>query len=175
MWIFVHGVHKVHFISWNYMFYFLIQYTSIWWRSNPWTYMPFFHNSYSTHWGRDKTGTIAQTTFEMWIPIKISLKFVHKGLINNIPALVQITARRRPGNKPLSETMIVSLLMHICVTRPQWVKWNRNQHQVIETSRRIFPSRNLANYFKQCLWLFGTKPLLDLTLNCNEFDPRHTF
>ena len=36
------------------------------------------------------------------ISIKISLKFVPKGLINNIPALVQIMAWRRPGDKPLS-------------------------------------------------------------------------
>ena len=42
-------------------------------------------------------------------------------LNNNIPALVQIMAWRRPGDKPLSERMIVSLLTHICVTRPQWV------------------------------------------------------
>ena len=56
------------------------------------------------------------------ISIKISLKFVPKGPINNIPALVQIMAWRRSGDKPLSEPMMVSLLMHICVTRPQWVK-----------------------------------------------------
>ena len=58
----------------------------------------------------------------VWIPIIISLKFVPKGLINNIPALVQIMAWRRSGDKPLSEPMMVSLLTHICVTRPQWVK-----------------------------------------------------
>ena len=58
----------------------------------------------------------------VWISIKISLKFVPKGMINNIPALVQIMAWRRPGDKPLSELMIVSLLTYICVTRPQWVK-----------------------------------------------------
>ena len=58
----------------------------------------------------------------VWIPIKISLKFVPKGPINNIPALVQIMAWRRPGGKPLSEPMMVSLLTHICVARPQWVK-----------------------------------------------------
>ena len=57
------------------------------------------------------------------IAIKISLKFVLKDPINNIPALVQIMAWRRPGNKPLSEPMMVSLLMHICVIRPQWVKY----------------------------------------------------
>ena len=44
------------------------------------------------------------------ISIKISLKFVPKGLINNIPALVQVMAWRRPGDKPLSEPMMVSLL-----------------------------------------------------------------
>ena len=36
------------------------------------------------------------------ILIKISLKFVPKGPINNIPALVQIMAWHRPGDKPLS-------------------------------------------------------------------------
>ena len=56
----------------------------------------------------------------IWIQIQIS-KFVPKGSINNIPALVKIMAWRRPGDKPLSEPMMVSLLTHICVTRPQWV------------------------------------------------------
>ena len=56
------------------------------------------------------------------ISIKISLKFVPKGPINNIPALVQIIAWRRPGDKPLSEPVMVNLPTHICVTRPQWVK-----------------------------------------------------
>ena len=56
------------------------------------------------------------------ISINISLKFVPKGPVDNIPALGQIMAWRRPGNKPLSEPMMVSLPMHICVTRPQWLK-----------------------------------------------------
>ena len=34
---------------------------------------------------------------------------------------VQIMAWRRPSDKPLSEPMMVSLLTHICVTRPKWV------------------------------------------------------
>ena len=59
------------------------------------------------------------------ILIKISLKFVTKGPINNIPALVHIMVWRRPGDKPLSEPMMVSLPTHICVARPQWVNsWN---------------------------------------------------
>ena len=61
----------------------------------------------------------------IWISIKISLKFVTKGPINNIPALVQTMAWRRPGDKPLSGPMMVNLLTHICFTRPRWVnlKW----------------------------------------------------
>ena len=57
----------------------------------------------------------------IWISLKISLNFVPNGRIDNIPALVQIMAWHRPGDKPLSEPMIVSLPTHICVTRPQWV------------------------------------------------------
>ena len=53
------------------------------------------------------------------ISIKFSLQFVPKGPINNIPALVQIMAWRRPGDKPLSGPMMVRLPTHICVTQPQ--------------------------------------------------------
>ena len=58
----------------------------------------------------------------VWIGIKISLKFVPNGPINDILALVQIMAWRLRGDKPLSEPMMVSLPTHTCVTRPQWVK-----------------------------------------------------
>ena len=56
----------------------------------------------------------------VWILIKISLKFVPWGQINNNPALVQMMAWHRPGDKPLSKPMMVTLLTHICITRPQW-------------------------------------------------------
>ena len=52
----------------------------------------------------------------VWISIKFSLKFVPKGPININPAMFRIMAWRRPGDKPLSEAMLVSLLTHICVT-----------------------------------------------------------
>ena len=58
-----------------------------------------------------------------WIFIKILLKFVPNVPINNIPALVQIMAWRRSGDKPLSEPMMDSLLTQICVTRPQWLNF----------------------------------------------------
>ena len=41
------------------------------------------------------------------ISIKISLKFVRKDPINNILALVQIMAWHHPGDKPLSESLMV--------------------------------------------------------------------
>ena len=65
-----------------------------------------------------------QMHFLEWIYLnldkKMSLKFVPKGPINNIPALVQIVAWRRSGDKPLSEPMMVK--SRIYVTWPQWVK-----------------------------------------------------
>ena len=73
----------------------------------------------------------------IWILIKISLKFVPKVPINNIPALVQIMAWHRSGDKPLSEPMMDSLLTHICVTRPQWVT---------KTARTVFGSRRPHAY-----------------------------
>ena len=82
--------------------------------------------SFLTPWGRDKMDDILQTFSNAfsWLKIlnKISLKFVPKGPINNFPALVQIMAWRCPGDKPLSELMMLSLPMHICVTGLQWVK-----------------------------------------------------
>ena len=69
----------------------------------------------------------------VWIVIKISLNFVPKGRINNIPALVQIMAWRLRGDKPLCEPMMVSLLTNICVTWPQWV--NASKHWAGSTHR----------------------------------------
>ena len=64
----------------------------------------------------------------VWISLKNSMKVLPKVRIYNVPALVQIMYCRRPGDKPLSETMMVSLLTHTCVTRPQWVKSNGNAY-----------------------------------------------
>ena len=48
----------------------------------------------------------------VWISIDVSLKYIPKCPICNIPALDQIMAWRPPGDKPLSEPMVVSLLTH---------------------------------------------------------------
>ena len=54
----------------------------------------------------------------IWISIKISPNFVPKVPINKIPALVQIMAWCRSGDKPLSKPTMVRLLTHLWVTRP---------------------------------------------------------
>ena len=69
-----------------------------------------------TPWGRDKMAAIFQAgdifkwilrNGNVWISIKIWLKFVTKGPVNNIPALFQI--------------MLGAGQAHICVTRPHRV------------------------------------------------------
>ena len=57
----------------------------------------------------------------VWISIKISLKFVQKCPINDILALIYIIAWCRPSSKSLSDPMMVSLLTHICIIQPEWV------------------------------------------------------
>ena len=99
---------------------------------------PYTGNSYTINTlrlrqdGRHVANDIFKCIFlnkNVWFRIRTPPKFVPKRLFNNIPALVQIMAWRRSYNKPLSVPMMVSLPMHICVTRPQWVKitslcWN---------------------------------------------------
>ena len=55
----------------------------------------------------------------LWILIKISLKF----------APIRSSTIYRAGDKPLFEPMMVSLLMHLCVTRPQWGKEDKKLTQ----------------------------------------------
>ena len=91
----------------------------------------------------------------VWISIKISLNFVPKGSINNIPALAQIMAWRRPGDKPLSEPMMVSLLMNICVTRPQWieklrtVQFHYNMVHILDCNGEVLDVKNVKNVNSQ--------------------------
>ena len=56
------------------------------------------------------------------ISFNISLKFVPKGQIHDISALVHIMAWHRPADKPLSQAMMFRLSTYICVTRLQWGK-----------------------------------------------------
>ena len=81
-----------------------------------------------THWGQRQNGRYsADDIFKSWMKIlKFRLKFpwsVPKDTIHIIKALVQTMVWCRPGDKPLSETIMAGLLTHICVTRLKWVEY----------------------------------------------------
>ena len=94
-----------------------------------------------THWGR-LTQTGRQFLDDIFkciflnenIQSMISLNIVPKGLINHIPALVQIMACCQPGDKSLYEPMLASLLTHIYVTRPQWIKLGLRNYTLPKTN-----------------------------------------
>ena len=74
-----------------------------------------FNTSGTRQNGRHFTDDILKCIFlneNVWIPIEISLKFVPKGPIDNIPTLAQIMTWRHPGDKPLSEPVMVRLPTH---------------------------------------------------------------
>ena len=109
----------------------------------------------------------------------MSLKFVPEGPISNIPALVQIMAWSRPGDKPWCESFGVSSLTHTCDTRPQWFEAGSIQSQNIqyECNRLRFlccynlhfnkPSPSITPTGKSNL--LGLSPTLSaLTLNAPE-------
>ena len=89
----------------------------------------------------------------VWILIKIPLNFVPRGPIYSIPALVQKMAWHWPGNKPLSEPMMVCLLTHICITRPQWVKLYGH---IITAQCSILFIQNTASHFHGTEYKFSS-------------------
>ena len=76
-----------------------------------------------------------------------------KGQINNISALGKTMAWCRPGDKPLSEPMMFSLLTHECATRPQWVNSTRPSHVYMHDKTRSALVQVITCH------LFTTKPL----------------
>ena len=97
-----------------------------------------------THWGWDKMAAIFQTTFsnvfscmkmyEFWE--RFHWRFFLRVQLTIFQHLVQIMAWLPPGNKPLSEPMMVSLSTHICVTQPQWVHVNPSMDEVSKFFRK---------------------------------------
>ena len=83
---------------------------------------PFCERKLAWHIESEKNGrNFPGDFFKRIFLIEISLEFVPRYPINNIPSLFQTMARRRPGAQPLSEPMMVILLTHVCITWPQWV------------------------------------------------------
>ena len=105
-----------------------------------WHNLPICYVSINTLRPRQNGRRFADDTFKriflkenVRILITISLRLVPKGPNNNIPALVQIMAGRRSGDKPLSEPMMSILLTHICVTRPHWVNPHTTGYHCFKT------------------------------------------
>ena len=112
----------------------------------------------------------------VWISITIWLKFVPRGAM----------ACHQPGNKPLFEPMMVSLLMHKCVIWPQCIYQASTRNHYM-WSLRLFPMTKIANIFmfllkhsalKGLIW--GQKgpvkevPLVALEMRC-WWGPRPTW
>ena len=83
-------------------------------------------------------------------------------------------AWRRPGDKPLFEPMMVSLLTHICVTRPQWVKNYVHRLHVLYCVSLCFRNCRFRPYLSGLLhWRWGkhmtdpvpVKPTWGISLN----------
>ena len=120
------------------------------------------------------------------ILIRISMKFVLNGPIKNIPALVQIMAWHRPGDKPLSEPMMISLLTHICVARPQWVKiivnsdaiWRHRLGLTLAQAKALYLTAP-SHYLNLC-WLIMKSDLwhshqINFIRSAHELNRQHVF
>ena len=133
---------------------------------------------------------ISQTTFSnVFSSLKMfefRLKF-HWNLFPMVQLIIfqhwfTIMAWRRSGNKPLSETMMVILLTHICVTRPQRVNTLRPRQNGLHFPYNIFKctllnenvwiSINKAN-LRDLIAATGLVILLKLDLNRRFFSPCH--
>ena len=91
-----------------------------------------------------------------WISLIISKKFVPNFPINNIPALVQKIVWRLSGDKPLSELIMVSILTHICVTRPKWVLnnqydyWSFPKSRLISLNKSVLEGLRISSHLRFC-------------------------
>ena len=112
----------------------------------------FKHTEAETKW-QSFSRRYFQVQFLEWRCInfdKVLLKFVPKGPINNNPALVQIMAWRRLGDKPLSESIMVILLTHICVTRPRWVNRPISSYPNPSVDKLSFASKKAILISESC-------------------------
>ena len=107
------------------------------------------------------------------------MKFVPKSQINNNPALVQMMAWHWPGDKPLSEPMMVSLLTHICVTGPQWV--NAVAHQQSQSwpwvphIRTVPTFQAAAREMTQFMIIYVVEQTTAMLLHLRDLETIHLF
>ena len=124
-----------------------------------------------THWYWDKMADIFQTTFLMhflkwqyinfdWVFIEMCSQWSNKqySCIGSDKALAPV---RRQAIKPLSEPIMVCLMTHTCVSRPQWVN---------PCERRTVCFLNQESFYLWCS--NGNHSLFSLWILCTFTDAR---
>ena len=71
-------------------------------------------------------------------------------------------AWRRPGDKPLSEPMMLRLPTHICVTQPQWVNCWYQTNSMESTFNCWYQTNSMESTFN-CWYQTNS---MELTFNC---------
>ena len=109
--------------------------------------------------------------------------------LNNIPTLAKKMAWCWLGDKPLSEPMMVNLLTHICVTRPQWVNPHRSPiygslgcnytiqtdlscyAKLIHKRKCLILSRHQWSEWRLFFWILYAENVIPINLNplCYEY------
>ena len=74
----------------------------------------------------------------------------------------RIMAWHRPGDKPSSESMMVSLLAHICVTQRQWINYNFLPY-IFPYLSRVLPLLLSFEQFENDLYVNPFKAALNMT------------
>ena len=96
-----------------------------------------YKGSNSTQWGRDKMAAVSQTTLSnafSWMKmLEFRLKFIWSLFLRVQLTIFHQWFRLSPGDKPLSEPMMVRLPTHICVVRPQWVLMGIGKNMIWES------------------------------------------
>ena len=85
------------------------------------------------------------------ILIEVSRKFVPKGPIDNIPALVKIMAWHLICDKPLSEPVLPDSLTHICGTRGRWVNKTMQIHRRTQWNPWNYKGHLMTRYSFLCI------------------------
>ena len=145
----------------------------------------FFHHQINTLRQRQNGRHFADDLFKciflnenVWIWIEISMKFVPRGQINKIPASVPIMAWHQSGDKPLSETMIISLLTDICITWPQCVNITRKKIFFIINDMTHIATCQHPNRDSHGLYLYisyASTEIVNLRGQCHHFLLKQTW
>ena len=102
----------------------------------------------------------------IWISIKISLNLVRKTSINYIPALVKITASRRPSDNPLFEPMIASLYASLGLK-----ELKESSTQVVPRESYYLINSGLVTHIFTYIYMCGARPSPETIVTYSQYYP----